>query len=97
MGPPIGLPMNYDETLPAARKRDPKPKKLTLDQEQSQYEDDLLAQYRVAPPAARKPSEESEEDDAKFVKPTTSLAPSSSKAAIPPPAEQASEDSTMSR
>ena len=96
MGPPIGLPMNYDETLPAAKKRDPKPKKLTLEQEQSQYEDGLLAQYRVAPPA-RKQSEESEEDDAKFVKPTTSLAPSSSKAAVPPPAEQASEDSTMSR
>ncbi len=95
MGPPIGLPMNYDETLPAARKRDPKPKKLTLDQEQSQYEDDLLAQYRVAPPA-RKPSEESEDDDAKFAKPT-SHAPSSAKAAPPPPPEQASEDSTMSR
>ncbi len=68
---------------------------MTLEQEQSQYEDDLLAQYKVAP-SARKQSEDSEEEDAKFAKPTA-LAPNSGKAAAPPPPEQASENSTMSR
>ena len=65
MGPPVGLPMNYDETL-ASRKRDVRPKKLTLEEEQSQYEDDLLAQYRVV---AEPPKSSKDDDEAKFAKP----------------------------
>ena len=87
MGPPVGLPMNYDETM-ASRKRDVQPKKLTLDEEQSQYEDDLLAQYKVVaePPKNDENKKSSENDDeAKFAKPNAK-AP-----------EPASNDGTMYR
>jgi hypothetical protein len=57
--------MNYDETLPS-RKRDPIPRKISLQDEQSQYEDDLMAQYKIGA-QPRKLSEGAEET--KFVKP----------------------------
>ena len=47
-GPPMPLPMIYDETLAGVRNREVKPRKLTLDEEQTMYEDDLMAQYRGA-------------------------------------------------
>jgi hypothetical protein len=86
MGPPVGLPMNYDETL-ASRKRDVRPKKLTLEDEQSQYEDDLMAQYRVV----GEPSKDSKNDEeAKFAKPAD--LPTNAKAP-----ENASDDASMNR
>lgn len=67
-GPPMPLPMIYDETLAGVRNREVKPRKLTLDEEQTMYEDDLMAQYRNAA-APIKSSGGGGDDDAKFLKP----------------------------
>ena len=91
MGPPVGLPMGYDETLPS-RKRDPIPRKISLEDEQSQYEDDLMAQYKVV----TQPRKNSDGDDnTKFVKPADP--PQSSRPPPAPAQESATNDASITR